>query len=424
VVGIDGGGPADLGSDEVAEARALLRRSDAAARRVGLEIVASWSGRRLGPDAPSALLRAATVSYPWLRGERSDPADRFARLLWEHPRTLPVTEVEAAYLIASDRVRRSLLHLLALRRDGDGLAAVAFLISDDGPTDLLPLPIAGLLSPVLDVVDAARLVPALVSVAARRGWAWHASDLLGDLAGDGRLDPASEDVVVAGLAPLALSLLDASDRTRAVPGERGDPSRADRHRLRAVGRVLALVQGPEPTAVLRRMLAAVDPRVAAPAAVALLRRREPVASERLELIARDPEARGDLVEGLAELDLLGLLDGGRTDGRARAESDLVRWLAGDTELARPPDEVEHLVALPAGDDTVHGQVHLFRFRVRAPHWSCARGWMVGAAGPYRPDGSPGAGVAPFASSLYGAEDEDRPDGHLDAILDALGDWPG
>ena len=64
----------------------------------------------------------------------------------------------------------------------------------------------------------------------------------------------------------------------------------------------------------------------------------------------------------------------------------------------------------------------FRFRLRAPHWSCARGWMIGAAGPFRDDGAAAVGVEPFASSVYSAEDDDELDGHLDAILEELGAW--
>jgi hypothetical protein len=424
VVGWDlGGTSTDLASDEVAEARAMLRRSDVATRRTALQLVDSWPGKRLAPGTASALLRASTVSYPWLRGERADPADRFARILWNHPRALPVAEVEGAYLISTDRVRRSLLHLLALRRDAAGLASVEFLIGPDGPVDLLPLPTSGLLSPVLDVVEAPRLVRALVSVAGRRGWAWHASELLAELAEGGRLDERAESVVVDGLTPLALVLVDACDRAVAEPGERGDPTRADRHRLRAVGQVLAALPGPTTTAVLLRMLSAVDPRVAARGAVALVQRGEPVAPERLALIGLDPESRGILLDGLDRLGRVDLLPPGQVHGRARAEADLVTWLAGDTELARAPDEVEHVLGLPTGDGPDAGELHLFRFRVRAPHWSCARGWMVGAAGPYLPDGRPGSGVEPFASSLYSAQDEDGPDGHLEAILDSLGDWP-
>ena len=431
-----GGIPADLTIDEVAAVRALLRQPDVASRRAALERMDGWGDRDVDQDSGSAVLRAATQSYPWLKGERADPADRFARVLWTRPALLSVAEVEGAYLIASDRVRRSLLHLLALRRDRDGLASVAFLIGPDGPSDLLPLPTTGLLDPVLDVVSAPSLVPSLVAVASRRGWAWHATDLLRRLAVDQRLDDDTVAHVVDGMVPLVDDLVESCDRLVAMrpdelppdlagerPSVRVDPSRADRHRLRAVIGLLAElpVDGARPP--LLRALASADPRVAADAAVALVARGAPVASERLVLIARDAEARGTLVDGLEEHDRVDLLDAEHRTGRARAESDLVRWLAIETELGRAPDELEHVEAVPSTPEPSSGEVHLFRFRVRAPHWSSARGWMIGAAGPYVADGTPGHGVDAFASSIYNAEDEDGTTGHLAAILESLAAWP-
>ncbi|HNE37518.1 MAG TPA: hypothetical protein PKZ82_13485, partial [Microthrixaceae bacterium] len=53
----------------------------------------------------------------------------------------------------------------------------------------------------------------------------------------------------------------------------------------------------------------------------------------------------------------------------------------------------------------------------------ARGWMIGAAGPFDGDGSEVDGFDSFAVSVYSAEDDDDHDGHLDALLDSLGLWP-
>ena len=349
---------------------------------------------------------------------------------------MPIGEIEGAYLIAGDRVRRSLLHLLALRRDQDGLRAVAFLIGTDGPVDLLPLPTTTLLDPLLDLPEAVELAPALARVASRRGWAWHACDLLCRLAGTDRLAPEVAADVVATVAPLVLELVDTCDRVVLVPGERTDPTRADRHRIGALVRLLHAMAGDQSDRLLYRVLSAVDPRVAAGAAVALVDHGRPVAPERLELVCRDPEARALLLDGLDDVGRADLVPAPFGRGPQRAEADLVRWLVCETELGSRPDEIEWIGALPidAGADSPPlrglepgspwvGDAHLFRFRVRAPHWSCARGWMVGAAGPYRADGARGSTVEPFAFSLYDAEDEDGPDGHLRAILHAVSVWP-
>ncbi len=428
--------PVDVGVDDVAALRTLLRRADPSARRLAVETLEDWRGARLDAPTASAVLRAATAAYPWLSTDRTDPADRLVRLLWADPQLVPIGEIEGAYLIAGDRVRRSLLHLLALRRDQDGLRAVAFLIGTDGPVDLLPLPTTALLDPLLDLPEAVELAPALARVASRRGWAWHACDLLCRLAGTDRLAPEVAADVVATVAPLVLELVDTCDRVVLVPGERTDPTRADRHRIGALVRLLHAMAGDQSDRLLYRVLSAVDPRVAAGAAVALVDHGRPVAPERLELVCRDPEARALLLDGLDDVGRADLVPAPFGRGPQRAEADLVRWLVCETELGSRPDEIEWIGALPidAGADSPPlrglepgspwvGDAHLFRFRVRAPHWSCARGWMVGAAGPYRADGSRGSTVEPFAFSLYDAEDEDGPDGHLRAILHAVSVWP-
>lgn len=425
--------------EEVDDVRLLLRQSNDASRDAALEAISRWGDRR--PDAPAAasLLKAVTLAYPWVRAQRVDPAIRLARVLCRSPRLVAVADVEAAYLVSAERVRRVLLHLLALRRDADGVVSLAFLVGPDGPADLLPLPTGGLLSPALSAPNAVALVPALVHSAARPGWSWHAAQLLEHMVLDGLLDEERQRSVIGGLEPVVARMVAACDQAlsnpRSDPGEpqprvghptqrqSRDPSRADRFRLQAV---VSLLRAMPPTAaapLLRRVLASADPRVSAFGATALVAAGESVAPERFDLVARDPESRSILIEGLSDLDRLEELAPQWRNGRARAEGDLVRWLAADTELGGAPDELEHLDRVAAGEHPDDGAVHLFRFRVRAPHWSSARGWMVGAAGPYTDDGSAVDGSEAIVSSVYAAEDDDELDGHLDAILDGLGAWP-
>lgn len=434
--------------------RALLRRSDDGARREALASIERWNDGCPEPRAASAILRAATLAYPWVRTQRSDPGLQLARVLCGCPRQVDVAEVEAAYLVSAEPVRRALLHLLALRRDPVGIGSLSYLLGPDGPEDLLPLPTGGLLSPSLDVVSAPELVPSLIHVASRPGWAWHAAELLAQLVRDDRLDEFALGGVVRGLEPVVSALVDACDRAGRGVGAgsagsagsgsvasggastvlwRGDgsehrrhpvsrdPSRGDRFRLRSLVDLYSVLPSKGAVPVLRRVMSSADPRPAATGLVALVRHGAEVAPERCDLLARDAEARAELIDGLIELDELDRLSPQWRDGRARAEAELVRWLAADTELGVRPDEIEHVTALDAGDHPDDGVVHLFRFRLRPPHWSSARGWMVGAAGPFCADGSL-ADQEPFACSVYFAEDEEDIDGHLDSILDSLGTW--
>ncbi len=434
----DAGGATDLTASDVDAVRALLRRSDEGARREGLALIDGWGDRLPDPAGAGALLKAATLAYPWVRSQRIDPALRLARFLCRSPRAVEVRDVEAAYLVSAERVRRVLLHLLALRRDADGVTALSFLIGPDGPADLLPLPTGGLLTPALQEPSAIGMVPSLVHVASRPGWAWHAAELLEQLVSEERLDRRQHVAVADGLTPVVAGLVEACDRATAErerPGrarvddasddERSgrDRTRADRFRLRSLVSLFRALPGEIAAPALRRVLASADARVGAMGATALLSSDQAVAPERLDLVARDPEARAELLDGLAEIDRLQELSPSWRTGRSRAEAELVRWLSADTELGTRPDELEHLETLAAGEHPDDGAVHLFRFRLRSPHWSSARGWMIGAAGPFRADGSVAEGFEAFASSVYSAEDEDHLDGHLDTILDALGAWP-
>ena len=75
----------DVGVDDVAALRTLLRRADPSARRLAVETLEDWRGARLDAPTASAVLRAATAAYPWLSTDRTDPADRLVRLLWADP---------------------------------------------------------------------------------------------------------------------------------------------------------------------------------------------------------------------------------------------------------------------------------------------------------------------------------------------------
>lgn len=439
--------------DEVESVRSRLRRSDEESRRAALAAIDGWDGRVVSPAAADSLLRAVTLAYPWVRNPRVDPASRLARALFAAPRAVDVHAVEAAYLVSGERVRRLLLHLLALRRDDDGVGSLVFLLGPDGPADLLPLPVAGMLAPVLSAERAADLVPVLVHLAGRTGWAWHAADLLEDLVVDGRVSGDQQRSIARGLAPVVASIVAACDRaTLPVPAQaKGadsadaadpagpdrlwvrvehpvgrvgrDQSRADRFRLHSLVSLMGQLAPTVAEPVLRSVVASADPRVAAVGAVEMVSLGGAVAPDRLDLIARDPEARAELLDGLRRIGRLEDLASRWRTAAARAEAELVRWLADDTELGRAPDEIEPVVVMAVGDHPDDGVVHLFRFRMRSPHWSSARGWMIGAAGPFDGDGSEVDGFDSFAVSVYAAEDDDDHDGHLDALLDSLGLWP-
>lgn len=417
-----------IGLDDVAELRSLLRRRDVAARRVGLALLRSWSAQDLDVVGARAVLEAAGGSYPSLPGEHDHPAELLATLLWGRPDTVPVIDVVRVIVVAGERARRALLHLLALRGDDEGLSGLESLVSAGTPVELLPTPTTPLLDPLLAHPRRDRVTSLLVELLTRPGWTWHAAGLLARLEST---DPSSAERrgdVLEAVTTQVLTLVDVCNRASLGDPRTGDPARSEREALATLVVVLDVLPELDASTALAALLGSADPRVAALGATRLLARGAPVAPERLELIARDPLARADLHDGTAgtpALAALARLD--RLDDVAVHEGVLVRWLADVTELGRAPDEVEHVatVALAAPTDSAEPDeldvpravgssvpevLHLYRFRMNAPHWSSARGWMIGVAGAH-------------TYSCYAAEDECDLDGHVRAVLTALAEWP-
>lgn len=420
--------PPAIGLDDVAELRALLRRRDIAARRVGLALLGSWSAEDMDVIGARAVLEAAGGSYPSLPGEHEHPAELLARLLWARPSTVPVADVLRVFVVAGERARRALLHLLALRGDEDGMRALEAIVGCDTPAELLPAPTTPLLDPLLEHPDRERVTGLLVALLARHGWTWHAAGLLAQLETRSPSTATERAAMLAAVTEQVLVLVDACNRAAIGDPRSGDPARGERESLCTLVVLLDVLAELEPDQALGAMLGSADPRVAALGAARMLVRGAPVAPERLELIARDPMARADLHDGLAGTAAARALDElSQLDDVTLNEGVLVRWLADVTELGRAPDEIEHVATVmlatgptdtpraagpgaAAGAEPAGELLHLYRFRMNAPHWSSARGWMIGVSGAH-------------TYSCYAAEDECDVAGHVRAVLTALADWP-
>lgn len=403
-----------IGVDDVAELRSLLRRRDPVARSLALGTLGEWSGVDLDALGGRAVLEAAAGTYPSIDGDRRHPAEMLAKMLWEQPRVVGAGDVTRAYLVAGERSRRAFLHQLALRGDLEGFAAIERLIGPGGRTELLPRATFAVLSPLLDVLALAtddvdelteRMVALCVEVLGQASWTWHAAELLGELRRRGFLTPELRVDVVAATTHVVHLLVDVCDRASGTPAHVGDPVRSDRERLGMLAGLLDRMDGVDRRDALHRLMASADPRVSALGAARLATLGEPVAPERFGLIARDALALAELYDGLAPTGRLDLLPSD-VDRVSVHEAMLTRWLADVTELGRAPDEIEYLGL----HETDAERLHLFRFRMHAPHWSSARGWMVGAAGA-------------FTYSCYAAEDECPLEDHVAEMRTTLADWP-
>jgi hypothetical protein len=394
-----------VGLDDVAELRALLRRRDRAARRIGLALLRSWSIDDLDDVGARAVLEAAGGSYPTLSGSLEHPAELLARMLWDAPGSVPVADVVRVYVVAGERARRALIHLLALRGDADGLGGLDFVVGAGARAELLPTLTTPLLDPLITHPDRAGVVELLSAVLARPGWTWHAADLLARCEAASPSEPDARRRVMDQVARCATVLVDACNRAALGDPRAGDAARSERQSLASLAWLLDELAEQDPGPTLAAMLGSSDPRVAAMGAARLLGRGEPVAPERLVLIARDPVACADLHDGLLAL---APADADLFDQVQVAEGELARWLSDVTELGRVPDETEHLATV-AHPSVAEHRLHLFRFRMHAPHWSAARGWMVGVGGTH-------------TYTCYSAEDECSLAEHVTALLAALAEW--
>jgi hypothetical protein len=398
--------------DDVAEVRALLRRSDATARDLAVATIRSWQAHRLDVLGARAVLEAAGGSYPALPADEVAPAVRLVELLWDAPRAVDPADVVRVHLISGEPVQRGLLHLLALRGGDEGLAALEVLLGPDADPWGIPRLTGPLLGPLLIQVDRSRVARLLVGLLDLPGWRWHAAELLEHLDTDGDLGDDVWAVLAGRLADLVRRLTGECDRAMGAHQQEGEPGRTARSSLSSLVPLVArqvsrdAVAGAE---LALRMLASADPRVAALGAGILLRHHEPVAPDRLEVIGRDPIARIELVDLLGpDADTPPLP--ASFDHVSLEEGRLARQLAEVHELGRLPDELEHVASVPVEARSGGGVAEVFRFRLHSPHWSAARGWMVGVAGP-------------FTATCYAAEDEYTPRGHVDAVRAALADWP-
>lgn len=147
----------------------------------------------------------------------------------------------------------------------------------------------------------------------------------------------------------------------------------------------------------------------------VLEQGRPPRTEDIHTYAARPDTRNTLLETLHEHGQEALFPSEYATAQAIAESDLVFWLCHPNELQAPPDEIEWIGAfrrtLEPGRRT--GTYHLFRYRVKPPHWAAPDGWMAGVAGPHL-DGEEPPPAAPGTFSRFEAWDSRTPDEHVDA----------
>lgn len=388
----------------------------------------------LNPQVAATILECACQNYPVLEDDAVSPADMLVQLLWASPESVSATQIRDAYMDANRPVRRSLLHLLSLHPNSDAVSVLAHLVGPHGPPGLAPAPIRVLLAPLLrhthpdrigaDVVSR-ELVPTAIWLCTQSDWVFEATRFLKSWIDMAAHSPTGiADVVQRGDIDLLGALDTLSNQMQEhiaicnrhwdvthigdVPGVTStwaqaaltDPVRGDRFRIEALLEVVeaintALIASNTPDETVRsrvlsagrRVLMSADPQVSAMGAVALLRAESRVGLDRLDMIVRDSAARQRLYDGLQAIpNWLEWTDAAPShyptwwlNQQMRAESAVVAWLCEVTQLGCPPHEIEWLATIDSATEA--GHVEVFRFRMRDPHWSTGRDWMIAIGGP-------------------------------------------
>jgi hypothetical protein len=153
-----------------------------------------------------------------------------------------------------------------------------------------------------------------------------------------------------------------------------------------------------------------DPLVQCELLVARLRRGEDVATEELEMVAGDFEARPVLYERLSELGRTMLFPAQWATQSAFAEADMVRWLSFATELGEPPDRIELMERLEATANDERGAFFVFRFAAKDGDW------LAGVSGPFQVDDEPSLKSLGYTFSAFEPYESRTPQEHVTHVI--------
>ena len=168
--------------------------------------------------------------------------------------------------------------------------------------------------------------------------------------------------------------------------------------------------------LLFQALSLSDPRLAAYAAVALLRHGVSVQKEICIGIAACHETRAMFFELLKQFGRLDYFPSEYCQWDAFAAADMVQWLSYPTELGREPDELQ-LMATFSNNVGLENQVlYVWRFRT-------ADGpWYASTSGPYRQVGKPVPLHGNLTFSRFDDWDKHSAEQHAEASLETFAEW--
>jgi hypothetical protein len=132
----------------------------------------------------------------------------------------------------------------------------------------------------------------------------------------------------------------------------------------------------------RKLLAGLDP------IIKKIRAGQAVFPQEVEVLAARPELRFMLFALLREAKRPEFVPSGYSSSPAQGESALAYWMMHPNELQDAPETIECVETIKRTVDGREADFHVYRYRMPASHWAAKDGWILGVAGPMKPDAEP------------------------------------
>ena len=371
-------------------------------------------------DALALLEAIALLRLPKPQFEWSDPIDElvFSLVKSPHPALVPVAERVALLESVSERARCGLLTLLSAIGTREAAAAFVRVVRTRG----WPKSYSRLFRELPKILCHADVtLPDLVELAGD-----HLSSVLHAIVATANAKGANTRSIAERLGPvapllrkrLASGVSKAQKRKSMKPGWRfTDSYQLVQSELCGLLDLASFIEDAELVHGAKAALALPDPRVAAHAALFMLRAGRPVPKKIWRDVAACDDTRSLLFERLQAMQKLALFPREFRTWDAFAKAEMVSWLTHPCELGREPDAIEQMAVLShrtSGKRPDVYKLYVWRFREGKP-------WKAGISGPYVTRGTPRPLWGRFTFSRFDAWEEKTPEEHADAIVETLGE---
>jgi hypothetical protein len=144
-----------------------------------------------------------------------------------------------------------------------------------------------------------------------------------------------------------------------------------------------------------------------------LTKKQAVAAEEIQALARQPQFRPMLYAMLKHLERLDLFPKEYLDKRSQAEAALAYWLMHPNEEQDAPEAMEVVETVRREPGGEKADFFVFRFRMAQGHWEANQGWLLGVAGPLLENDVPYSGVTSAFARCGDKEGEVQPEELVD-----------